>query len=357
MDGTGTIVANDLNSKRLRALMSNIYKLGVTNCIVTNYDGMRFPITDFKFDGALVDVPCSAEGNLRKSPRVRFRTSVRYSKRLSGIQRALLLRAIDSVKAGGVIVYSTCTFAPEENEMIVQYALQQRDVHIEPIEIDAPHSYGLTEWEGVSFHHDMQYAVRIYPHHFNSGGGFVARLRKLSESGSDTPIALNRARTKMQLADEHTVNALLNYLQERFGVGRDVFDGFEFIQCADSIWVTNADLSYFDALEKGASIGLRLARMMDGRFKPASYALMWLQTHIKSSIINVSLDKLAQLLLGQPVKLTADLAKGYVAIAFEGNIIGCGFYTGDELRYEMPKGRRAELLDVLYCERRLAETK
>ncbi|MEM2566840.1 MAG: hypothetical protein QXY85_08490, partial [Candidatus Nitrosocaldus sp.] len=124
------------------------------------------------------------------------------------------------------------------------------------------------------------------------------------------------------------------------------------VESADSIWVTSADLSCADVLGKVSSIGMRLAHIMDGRFKPTSYALMWLQPHIKSGIVSVTLDELVKLLLGQSVKLRSDNTRGFVAIAFEGDILGCGFFTGDELRCEMPKGRRAELLDVLHCERR-----
>ncbi|MCS7254228.1 MAG: NOL1/NOP2/sun family putative RNA methylase [Armatimonadota bacterium] len=358
MDGIGTIVANDQNAKRLRALMSNLYKLGITNCIVTEYDGMRFPLSELKFDFALVDVPCSAEGNLRKSPQRRFQTNVRYSRRISGIQKALLLRAIDSVKVGGVIVYSTCTFAPEENEMVVQHALTTRDVQIEPLELNAPHSPGLTEWDGLSFHSDMQYAVRIYPHHFNSGGGFVARLRKLSDVKHEAEgysALFSHARKGLQLAKPRITDSLLDYFNERFGIPPQIFNGLNFIESADSVWMTSADLGYLGMLGRVSSVGMRLAHIIDGRFKPTSYALAWLQPHIKSSTVNITLNELVTLLLGQPIKLHADVSRGYVAIAFEGDILGCGFYTGDELRCEMPKGRRAELLDVLYCEHRLKE--
>lgn len=358
MNGVGTIVANDPDAKRLRALTSNLFKLSIANCIITEYDGMRFPILEFKFDCALVDAPCSAEGSLRKSPQRRSGTSLSYSRRISGLQRALLLRAIDSTKVGGVVVYSTCTFAPEENEMVVQHALNARHVRIEPFEIDVPHSPGLTNWGGCSFHSDMQYAVRIYPHHFNSGGGFVARLRKLGDDKDELQrddSSRRRAYGRIQMAKPDTVKSLLDYLYERFGIPSHVFDGLNFVESADSIWVTGANLSYADMLSRISSIGMRLAHIMDGRFKPTSYALMWLQPYIKSSIVHITLDELVTLLRGQPVKLRADASRGFVAIAFEGDVLGCGFFTGNELRCEMPKGRRAALLDVLYCEHRLRE--
>jgi len=358
MQNSGTVVANDPNPRRLRALMSNIFRLSVANCIVTQHDGIRMSADGFKFDKAIVDVPCSAEGNLRKTPSRRYNISTKYSLRISGLQKALLLKAIDLVKVGGIIVYSTCTFAPEENEMVVQHALQTRDVRIEPIEIDVPSSNGLTEWEGIPFHKDMQYALRIYPHHFNSGGGFVALLRKLgerSDGGRDVACIRNqkKAHVKMKPAHKGDVEALLGYLFERFGIPDEAFHGLNFFESSESIWVTSADLDIANAIGNVISVGIRLAHIIDGRFKPTSYALMWLQPYITSSIVQVEVQELTQLLLGQPVKARFDCARGYVAIAFEGDIIGCGFYTGEELLCEMPKGRRAELLDALYCERKL----
>lgn len=180
MGNRGLIVANDVKGKRLRALMANVYRMGLINTIVTAYSGFFFP-DGFKFDKAIVDVPCSGEGNLRKDPKRINGAEPRFIKQISGLQKGLLLKAIDLVKPGGVIVYSTCTFAPEENEAVVQHALKKRDVVLEEIkEVDIPCCRGLDRWEDLKFDRKMYYTLRIYPHHFNSGGGYVAKLRKLS---------------------------------------------------------------------------------------------------------------------------------------------------------------------------------
>jgi NOL1/NOP2/sun family putative RNA methylase len=128
MKNKGLIVANDVNFKRLRALMANIYRLGVLNTLVTNYNGLFFS-SEIKFDKVLLDAPCSAEANIRKSPQ-RFKVNLNFIKNISGLQKGLLLKAIDLVKKNGIVVYSTCTFSPEENEEVIEYALQKRCIKL-----------------------------------------------------------------------------------------------------------------------------------------------------------------------------------------------------------------------------------
>lgn len=350
MGNRGTIVANDLKAKRLRALMGNIYKHNVLNALVVGYNGMFIPTPHERFDRALVDVPCSAEGNVRKSPEQRMGATVRYVRRISGVQKGLLLKAIDLVKPGGVIVYSTCTFAPEENEMVVQHALRKRAVCLEPLRLDVPYAPGLAQWDGTSFHPDMHYCARIYPHHFDSGGGFVARLRKVSDDACAIEPPQPLREPVATPADESSIKRLLEYLYERFGIEPRAFNDLRFVADSNSMWVTYADADWLFDYLRLTSVGLRIAHCMDGRFKPTSYALMWLHKHITKSIIEVDTNTLQQLLLGQSVKMRCDCTRGYVALAYRGEIIGCGFYTGDELRCEMPKGRRAGLLDVLRVE-------
>ncbi len=176
MKNQGLIVANDISFKRLRALMANIYRLGVTNTVVTDYHALFFP-QDVKFDKVLVDVPCSAEGNVRKSPQ-RVKCDLKFIQRISSLQKGILIKAIDLVKKGGVVVYSTCTFSPEENEEILNYVLTKKEIEIEKIKIDIPFSCGITSWQDKIFSSQVKKAIRMYPHHINSGGGFVAKIVK-----------------------------------------------------------------------------------------------------------------------------------------------------------------------------------
>lgn len=117
MENYGVIVANDVSVKRLKALTNNLERLGVLNVCVTQLDGRRFgKLMPEAFDKILVDAPCSAEGTIRKSYKAIYNWQPWGYKKLVETQKMLLVSAYKALKPGGVLVYSTCTFAPEENE-------------------------------------------------------------------------------------------------------------------------------------------------------------------------------------------------------------------------------------------------
>jgi 16S rRNA C967 or C1407 C5-methylase (RsmB/RsmF family) len=180
MDNSGTVVANDLRPQRLRPLRANCERLGVNNVVITPINGVRYPLDAGPFDRMLLDVPCSCEGNLRESrPASRAGRQSAVDGR-GGLQATLLGRAWKLLRPGGVMVYSTCTFAPEENEVVLDYALGD-DAVIEPFAIPGlRHDAGLQNWAGKSLRPDCANLARYWPHHNDTGGFTIARVRKLA---------------------------------------------------------------------------------------------------------------------------------------------------------------------------------
>lgn len=175
MENEGLLISNDDSAKRLKSLHANIYRTGSTAARVTNYDGRRIP-KEQKYDRILVDAPCSGEGN---NARRSFESANEHEFRnLCEIQQKLIENAEKLLKEDGVIVYSTCTFAPEENEAVVEKAVKETSLRLDKAETEAPHERGVQEFQNTSYDLDMSKTVRIYPHHLQSGGIFVARLRK-----------------------------------------------------------------------------------------------------------------------------------------------------------------------------------
>ncbi len=179
MGNTGVVVANEPNGRRQQALLANINRIGVWNVTVTEFRGQDFPRGE-PFDRVLVDAPCSAEGTLRKQASLRDGASPAAIRRLARIQQLLIVRAFDLLRVGGSLVYSTCTFAPEENEAVVSHLLARRDARVTEFCPPFPHATGVKEWDGAVFETEVELCVRIYPHHLDSGGGFVARLERRS---------------------------------------------------------------------------------------------------------------------------------------------------------------------------------
>jgi tRNA (cytosine49-C5)-methyltransferase len=175
MENKGLVIANEPSLARVTPLRSNCERLGVMNVAITRYDGRNFP--NVPFDRILVDAPCSSEGRERKGPGVMARSSCKRSLDLQALQIDLLKNALRLARSGGVVVYSTCTYAPEENELVVESVLDR--ARLEKISIpglkDCP---GITDWNGEHLNDDLQLSSRYYPHLNNTGGFYVAKLVK-----------------------------------------------------------------------------------------------------------------------------------------------------------------------------------
>jgi NOL1/NOP2/sun family putative RNA methylase len=179
MDDRGTVVANDASLGRLSALRSNADRLGVTALAVTNRDGRSLSLDAFPFDRVdrtLVDVPCSCEGTVRKNPDTLVEWSEAAVDSMAEVQKGLLSRAIGLTRSGGTVVYATCTFAPEENEAVIDHALERGDCRLVPYETPLEHRPGVTAWRDRAFDASLERAKRFYPHHNDTGGFFCAKL-------------------------------------------------------------------------------------------------------------------------------------------------------------------------------------
>lgn len=167
LNGTGLLWANEIIRPRAHILLSNIERMGIKNAVVSNMkpDVLCSRLEGF-FDKVLVDAPCSGEGMFRKDKEAIYEWSVEHSLSCAERQKAIIHSAAPAVKPGGVLVYSTCTFSPDENEGVVQYFLEE---HPEFELIDTGCRFGTPT---------MEHALRIYPFH-GGEGHFVAKFRKL----------------------------------------------------------------------------------------------------------------------------------------------------------------------------------
>lgn len=177
MNNRGLLVANEPSGRRQPALLSNLNRMGVLNALVTDYRGESFPMTE-RFDRVLVDAPCSGEGTLRKDASVWPGARPATIKRLSRIQEHLIVRAFDVLRPGGTLVYSTCTFAPEENEAVVAHLLRSREAALMAVQLPFDASPGLATWGDTSYGEALTGCARIYPHQLDSGGGFLAHVQR-----------------------------------------------------------------------------------------------------------------------------------------------------------------------------------
>jgi tRNA (cytosine49-C5)-methyltransferase len=202
MNNQGKIVANDTSTIRLFKLKANLERQAISNVEVRRGPGQDiwhwYPE---QFDKTLVDVPCSMEGRFNaQKPKTWEDWSLFKVTTLAQRQQALLLSALFATKPGGQIVYSTCTLAPEENELVIEWLLRKFGdvVELEKVEVaGSPLSPGLSEWQGKAISPVVsQNVARIWPT-TEVEGFFVAKLRKTnSQLDVLTPLLEARHRTK-----------------------------------------------------------------------------------------------------------------------------------------------------------------
>lgn len=179
MQNEGTLLSNDSDVSRINALRLNIERCGVTNTIITNMEGSWFKKSGMLFDKILLDAPCSGIGTIRKSVKTIRIWNPKMATKISKIQKDLILTAYDLLKSGGILVYSTCTLEPEENEEVIDYLIKNRDgVEILPIELDINKGKPIMEFEGRSYDIQVKNVLRIWPQDNDTEGFFVAKIRK-----------------------------------------------------------------------------------------------------------------------------------------------------------------------------------
>jgi NOL1/NOP2/sun family putative RNA methylase len=177
MENTGLIVANELYPSRHSSLGHTLERLGVLNTVITGYQAQEFPLKQH-FDFILADVPCSGEGGFRKtSATSRYKEiSARYL--LPELQKKIVVRGFDLLTTNGVMLYSTCTYNPEENESVVSFLLENREAKLLPINVGFDYDPGITQWRNKKYDKRLERTARFYPHRCDSVGFFMARIGK-----------------------------------------------------------------------------------------------------------------------------------------------------------------------------------
>jgi len=173
MENQGTIIALDDSNIRIRALANNLERMGVTNTLVYKKDARYADDLDLKFDRILLDAPCS--GNFAIEPEWYEKRGeddlIEGIKENSKVQKQLIRTALKCLKKDGVLVYATCSMEPEENEMVIQWAIDELGAKVEKIDMDYP---ALKRFGDIEFSKEIEGCVRIWPQKIS--GFFIAKL-------------------------------------------------------------------------------------------------------------------------------------------------------------------------------------
>ncbi|MFX1562283.1 MAG: NOL1/NOP2/sun family putative RNA methylase [Promethearchaeota archaeon] len=178
MKNQGALLATDISRSRIRALRSNISRMHVKNTLLMRMDAAKLPDMRILADAVLLDAPCTGEGLIPLDPTRKRSRTLQDIMTLAKVQRRLITAAAELLREGGVLVYSTCSFAPEENEEIIDYAIHHCPLRIinTGLRIGDP---GFTRTFGKSFDKSLDLARRLYPHKHNTEGYFICKLEKV----------------------------------------------------------------------------------------------------------------------------------------------------------------------------------
>lgn len=346
MDNKGTIIANDRNVGRLKASRQIFNRLGLVNITMLSHDAANLPGSMDHFDRILADVPCTCEGTCRKVPFVMTRASTSNSDKMARIQTAILRKAVQLCKPGGKILYSTCTFAPEENEAVLQAILDEMPdaVRILPAQVEgfvtAP---GISEWNGRKFHPSIQNALRVWPHHNDTGGFFMALLEKVD---SDQPSAFsNSPAPSPQPPIPKEREPWIKKLCDRFGFSSGLFADYEILRMSKrGVYIVNNDHLFIEN-PKPDAIGMMFMRT-DGRFpKMTTAAGMLFGRHASKNIIEITKEQAAAFFTRRTfavsdAQIENCTGTGYVVLCLQNTAVGIGVLHTQSQTIEstFPKG-------------------
>ncbi len=345
---TGTVIANELHAARMSSLTATINRLGLTQVITTQADGRSLALANSSFDRVLVDAPCSGEGNLRRRRRQRP-WQPDHGLRMAAAQQKLLSRALDLVKPGGTVVYSTCTFAPEENEAVLDAVMGDR-AGVVPFSIPGlRYQPGLTQWQGQTYRADLAHAQRYFPHFNNTGGFFVARLQRTSAPALTTGENESSAAAKPMtpIAASALEESPLRQLSDRFGFPPATFAAYDCWATGKRRWWLRDRTSQLPAGLAPQTLGLSFATQTNLGLKPSTAFLQRFGTLAQRNVVDLpDWQTVEQFLRGGSQPLPADVEPGYVHVRFQAFELGCGYYRGGDLESQIPKILRRELTET-----------
>lgn len=305
LNDTGLLVSNEINPTRIRVLGENLERFGAKNCIITNTDSnnLRKVFTGY-FDKVVIDAPCSGQGMFRKDE-VAI-TDWSYAKVLEcqSIQKDIIRDGYDMLKNGGILVYSTCTFAKEENEdVIIEFISEHEDAKLI----------------------EMQ---RIWPHKASGEGHFVAKIQKLENEDCNVKYIKIKNNDKEVKDYREFEKKFLNIsIESRFDIrGENLY----------LLPEEHPDTKKLKVLRYGLHLGM----LKKNRFEPSHALAHYLKMEDVKNVENFSVqdDKILDYLRGNTIE--TGKSRGWVLVCVEGIGLGWGKESNGILKNHYPKGLR-----------------
>lgn len=330
MAGQGVLICNEIHPVRAKILSENVERMGIVNAIVVNHSPDELAKCFYEyFHRILVDAPCSGEGMFRKNKEARGEWSPENVHMCAVRQDEILEQAASMLLPGGRLVYSTCTFAPEENEGTINRFLQNHpEFSIRPVPLLNGMSAGRPEWIEHSAE-GIENTIRLWPHRFRGEGHFAAVLQKAGKLPDGNCVGLDGERGIQE-------KELREYTAFREEYLRKELKG-TLIRFGEQLYLLPVGAPGLKGL-KVLRPGLHLGTLKKNRFEPSHALALALQPGEAVNVVELSSRELAERYIsGQTFETEAS---GWCLLCLDGYSLGWGKASAGIMKNHYPKGLR-----------------
>lgn len=371
MQGQGLLVSNEFYGNRAKILSQNVERMGIANAVVLNESTEHLAqVFPELFDRILVDAPCSGEGMFRKEPEAVQEWSPENVGLCATRQQEILNHAAEMLKPGGAMVYSTCTFAPEENEQCICHFLEHHpEFSVEASEIGEKYfSHGQAEWadfacssaEADMWREEIAKSYRLWPHKLRGEGHFAVRLRKAdgqSENmgmSADVPVGKQKqnrkaAKDKEAIRLEAAVSDFREFQKQDLQIDLEEKLPGRYVLFSDQLYLLPEEMPELKGL-KVVRAGLHLGTCKKNRFEPSHALALYLHPEDVKQSVELSSESgktegaaecsgALKYLHGETVTCGSE-QKGWTLVCVDGLSLGWGKAVNEVVKNHYPKGLR-----------------
>ncbi len=330
---SGSLLSNEYVPKRAKIIVGNFERLGISNAMITSQDTRELgKMFDAVFNLVVVDAPCSGEGMFRKSDEALNEWSEANVLACATRQNEILDNIAGVVKGGGRLIYSTCTYSPEENEYVVDAFLKRHpDFHLARVkkEVEDVTNDGI-RFDGITAQ-GIEYCRRAYPHVLNGEGQFIALFERDVNDKMSTFLYKDAA-SPLNKKELSAVEAFFKDCFTERPQGRLAKYGENIVLISHGLPVLPH--SVFMA-------GVLVGELAGSVFKPSHQLFSAYGRLFKSRLeLKRGDERVTDYLLGR--EIAADGLSGYTAVIYEGAPLGGGKVSGGRLKNHYPKGLRSK---------------
>jgi 16S rRNA C967 or C1407 C5-methylase (RsmB/RsmF family)/NOL1/NOP2/fmu family ribosome biogenesis protein len=327
LNAESLLVSNELDIKRNKVLVENLNRWGNTNVVVSNAASHQLLPLKNQFDLVVVDAPCSGEGMFRKDKVALEQWSPNFVKSCANVQSNIVSDAYELVKSGGLLIYSTCTFEPEENELQIKQLVEQFD--LEPVATPIDESWGVFEKQ-IETSKGVFPCYYFYLHLAKGEGQFVCAMRKTSIETSTSAVRVKKPIQKLSRANKSVID--------------------EFISLEDSYALTEINgvvhaypEKYHDFIEQLRSLvplwklGTRVGEVSKKNFKPNHELAMSQLVQGFNNDFSIEFEEAIDYLKRMPLKVKPEYEKGLGLAKYKGVAMGWAKNVGNRINNSFPK--------------------